>query len=44
MTELFAAIDLSSVAASVTTVGVAVLGIALVYKGINLVKRALGKA
>ncbi len=40
---LFAAVDLGSVATAVTTLGVAVIGIALAMKGISLVKRAVGK-
>ena len=41
---LFAAVDFSSVAAKVGVMGVAVIGIALAYKGIDLVKRGVRKA
>lgn len=44
MADLFAAVDISTVATSVGTLGAAIVGIALVYKGIGLVKRALSKA
>lgn len=44
MTEIFAAVDLSSVAAFVGGAGVLVVGIALAYKGISLAKRAVSKA
>jgi len=44
MTEIFAAVDLSSVAAFVGGAGVLVVGIALAYKGITLAKRAVAKA
>lgn len=41
---MFAAVDFSTVAAAVGTLGVAVIGIALAYKGIDLVKRGVRKA
>lgn len=41
---LFAAVDFSSVASKVGVMGVAVIGIALAYKGIDLVKRGVKKA
>lgn len=44
MDDLFAALDLAGVATKVGVVGVAILGIALIYKGIGLAKRALNKA
>jgi hypothetical protein len=40
---LFAGVDLSTVTTSVTTIGVAVVGIVLAYKAIDLVKRAISK-
>lgn len=42
--SLFAAVDFSSVAAKVGVMGIAVIGIALAYKGIDLVKRGVRKA
>ena len=42
--ELFAAIDLATVAASVTAVGVLIIGINMVMKGISLGKRTISKA
>lgn len=42
--SLFAAVDFSSVAAKVGVMGVAIIGIALAYKGIDLVKRGVRKA
>nr|VVV04116.1 hypothetical protein AW0309160_01499 [Aliivibrio wodanis]VVV04126.1 hypothetical protein AW0309160_01509 [Aliivibrio wodanis]VVV04136.1 hypothetical protein AW0309160_01519 [Aliivibrio wodanis] len=41
---IFAAIDLSSIAASVGAVGVLIIGIAMVMKAITLGKRAVDKA
>ena len=41
---MFAAVNFSTVAAAVGGLGVAVIGIALAYKGIDLVKRAVRKA
>lgn len=41
---LFAAVDFSGVAAKVGVMGVAVIGICLAYKGIDLVKRGVRKA
>ena len=41
---IFAAVDFSSVALKVGAMGVAVIGIALAYKGIDLVKRGVKKA
>ena len=42
--DIFAAANLSTVSASVVLLGVAVIGISLAYKGIDLVKRAVRKA
>lgn len=44
MTEIFAAVDLSTVALFVGGTGVLVVGIALGMKGISLAKRAINKA
>ena len=41
---LFAAVDFSNVGVKVGVMGVAVIGIALAYKGIDLVKRGVRKA
>lgn len=41
---LFAAVDFSTVAAAVGGMGIAVIGIALAFKGIDLVKRGVRKA
>lgn len=40
---LFAAVDVSSIATSVGTLGVAIIGIAMAMKGIGVVKRAVSK-
>lgn len=44
MTEIFAAVDFSTVAAWVVTAGVAIVGIAMAFKGIDLGKRGVKKA
>lgn len=44
MTDIFAAVDLTTVATTVGGLGVLVIGIAMVFKGIDLAKRALRKA
>jgi len=44
MADIFAAVDLSSVATFVGVAGVAIVGIALAYKGIMLAKRAVKSA
>lgn len=44
MEDIFAAVDLSTVVASVTAIGVIVIGIALAFKGIDLGKRGVKKA
>lgn len=41
---LFAAVDFSSVAAKVGVMGIAIIGICLAFKGIDLVKRGVRKA
>lgn len=43
MTEIFAAIDLTSVVAAVIVIGVAVMGIQMAFKGIDLGKRGVRK-
>lgn len=44
MTDIFAAVDLSGVATFVGTAGVAIVGVAMAFKGITLAKRAVNKA
>lgn len=44
MSTIFAAVDLSTVVTALTPIGVAVIGIALIYKGVTLAKRALKAA
>lgn len=44
MADIFAAVDLSTVATFVAGAGVLVIGIALAFKGISLGKRAVNKA
>ncbi|KGD62912.1 major coat protein [Alcanivorax jadensis T9] len=44
MADIFAAVDFSGVATFVGAAGVAIVGIALAYKGITLSKRAVNKA
>lgn len=44
MTELFAAVDLTTVSTFVTSAGLAIVGIALAIKGITLAKRVVNKA
>lgn len=44
MAEIFAAVDLSTVATFVGATGVLVVGIALAFKGISLAKRGISKA
>ena len=44
MTEIFGAVDFSSVATWVGTAGVAIIGIAMAFKGIDLGKRGVKKA
>lgn len=43
MDEIFEAIGLAGVAALVITLGVAIIGITMSFKGIDLGKRAVGK-
>ena len=44
MTEIFAAVDLTSVAAFVGATGVLIIGVAMGFKAIGLGKRAVNKA
>ncbi len=44
MADIFAAVDLSTVAAFVAATGVIVIGINMAFKGITLGKRAVNKA
>lgn len=44
MDAIFAAVDFGSVSTWVTTAGVAIIGIALAFKGIDLGKRGVKKA
>ena len=44
MTEIFAAVDFTSVATWVGTAGIAIIGIAMAFKGIDLGKRGVKKA
>jgi type IV secretory pathway VirB2 component (pilin) len=44
MADIFAAIDFSTVAASVIVIGVAVIGIQMAFKAIDLGKRGVKKA
>lgn len=44
MTAIFSAIDMSAVATAVTAIGVLIIGVAMVFKGITLGKRAVNKA
>nr|WP_041296496.1 membrane protein [Janthinobacterium sp. Marseille] len=44
MAEIFAAVDFSTVAAFVAGLGVAVIGISMAFKGIDLGKRGVKKA
>lgn len=44
MEDIFAAVDFAGVAAFVATAGVAIIGIALAFKGIGLGKKAVNKA
>lgn len=44
MSEIFAAVDLSTVVAAVILIGVAVMGIQMAFKGIDLGKRGVKKA
>lgn len=42
--DIFAAVSFGTVTTAVVAAGVAVIGIRLAYKGIDLAKRAVGKA
>ena len=44
MTEIFAAIDFTTVAASVIGMGILIIGITMAFKGIDLGKRGVKKA
>lgn len=44
MDEIFAAVDLSSVATWVGATGVLIIGIVMAFKGIDLAKRGVRKA
>lgn len=44
MADIFAAVDLSTVAAFVAATGVIVIGINMAFKGITLGKRGVNKA
>jgi len=44
MADIFAAVDLSTVATFVAATGVVVIGIAMAFKGISLGKRGINKA
>lgn len=44
MAEIFAAIDFSTVTASVIAIGVVVMGVNMAFKGIDLGKRGVKKA
>lgn len=44
MADIFAAVDMTTVAAFVGGVGVLIIGIAMAFKGISLGKRAVNKA
>jgi len=44
MTEIFAAVDFATVATWVAGLGVAIIGITMAFKGIDLGKRGVKKA
>lgn len=44
MADIFAAVDFTSVVAWVTVAGVAIIGISMAFKGIDLGKRGVRKA
>lgn len=44
MADIFAAVDLASVATFVSATGVLIIGVAMAFKGITLGKRAVNKA
>lgn len=44
MSEIFAAVDLTTVVASVIAIGVTVIGVHMAFKGIDLGKRGVKKA
>lgn len=44
MADIFAAVDFSTVASFVTATGIAIIGIAMAFKGVDLGKRGVRKA
>lgn len=44
MADIFAAVDFSGVGTFVGTAGLAIVGVAMAFKGITLAKRAVNKA
>jgi len=44
MSEIFAAIDIGTVASAVIALGVGIIGISMAFKGIDLGKRGVNKA
>lgn len=44
MSDIFAAVDFSTVASFVAATGVAIIGIAMAFKGVDLGKRGVRKA
>ena len=44
MADIFAAVDLTSIAVFVGATGVLIVGVALAFKGIALAKRAISRA
>ena len=44
MADIFASVDFSTVAAFVAATGVAIIGIAMAFKGVDLGKRGVRKA
>lgn len=44
MADIFAAVDFSTVAAFVAATGIAIIGIAMAFKGVDLGKRGVRKA
>ncbi len=43
MGELFAAIELTTVAPSIAAMGILIIGITMTFKGVDLAKRAIRK-
>jgi hypothetical protein len=44
MSSIFSAVDLSTVSTFVSTTGVVIVGVYLVYKGISIASRVINKA